>query len=66
MPGNPSIAHGSLCLIEGQGNTSSSATMTVPHYLACIECDLARRPRECFTDDVHAVLLVLIGECERA
>ena len=28
-PGHPSIAHGSLRLIEGQGN--SSATMTVPH-----------------------------------
>ena len=30
---HPSIAHGPLRLIEGQGNTSSSATMTVPHYI---------------------------------
>jgi len=32
MPGH-SEHRPCLCLIEGQGNTSTSATMTVPHYI---------------------------------
>src|SRR3984893_13073686 len=32
--------------------------------LACIERDLARRPRERFADNVHAVLLVLIRSAD--
>ena len=32
------IAHGSLRLIEGQGN--SSATMTVPHYISENQSDM--------------------------
>jgi len=38
MPGHPSIAHGSLRLIERQGN--SSATMTVPRYISENQSDM--------------------------
>jgi hypothetical protein len=40
MLGHPSIAHGPLRLIEGQGNTGSSATMTVPHYISENQSDI--------------------------
>jgi hypothetical protein len=40
MPGHPSIAHGPLRLVEGQGNTGSSARMTVPYYIGESQSDM--------------------------
>jgi hypothetical protein len=39
-PGHPSTAYGRLPLIEGESHASSSATMTVPHYISEDKSDM--------------------------